>query len=358
MTEKPSQQAAQISESGPGHLLETLLIFLAVFVAVLGLGLALAAVIMDDTAWRPGAMRVVWGVVGALVLLSVAVILWALSSLISRVGQLEARAELSAEPIAPPGPDLSELVSRLDRLQGSVDSLNPSAPVVDGEPSHVSGEELASQIEAAMARRGWDQAEELLGRYEAQVGLDDRAEALRSQLDQQRNEAEDQHKADLFARVEDLMSAGRFEEARTIGLQLQDSYPQDPQVQRQMERIRRERQAYQQDQVQRLYRKVQSQAKQRHWQAALEAGEHLQKQYPDRPEAQLVEIIMETLRDNARLEKVRELRDRIRDLISRRRYGEALELARQVVRDYPETAAARELSDQMDRLEARANQEE
>jgi hypothetical protein len=358
MSQEPRQQTAPISESRSGRALETLLIFLAVFVAVLGVGLALAAVIMDDTAWRPRAMRVVWGVAGGVVLLAVAAILWALGWMVSRIGRLAAQAESEPESIAASGAELPQIGPALERLQASVDALTTAKPVVGDGPSHVSGEELTRRVEAALARQAWDQAQELLSRYEAETGSDDRSEALRSRLDQQRSEAEEQHKARLFARVEDFMSAGRFDEARKIGLQLQDSYPQDPRVQRQMERIERESQAYQQDQVQRLYRKVQGQAKQRHWQAALEAGEQLQQQYPDRPEAQLVEIIMETLRDNARLEKVRELRDRIRDLISRRRYAEALELARQVVRDYPETAAARELSDQMDRLEARATQQE
>jgi hypothetical protein len=45
-------------------------------------------------------------------------------------------------------------------------------------------------------------------------------------------------------------------------------------------------------------------------------------------------------------------------MIGRQRYSQALELAREVVRDYPETAAAQELSQQMDRLAQRAAQEE
>jgi len=295
---------------------------------------------------------------GGVVLLAVAAVLWALAALLSRTAQQQERIEVLAESSSPPPPDLSELVSRLDELQTRINGLIPMAETIQREPPDVSAEELARRIQAALARQSWDQGQELLDEYDTRFGADRRAQALRSGLAQQRREAEDERKAGLTTRIEDFMSAGRFDEARKIGLQLQESFPDDPDVQRQMERIDRESQAYQQDQVQRLYRKVQGQAKQRHWQAALEAAEQLQRQVPRSPESQLVEVIMETLRDNARLERVRELRDGIRDLIARRRYGEALELARQVVSDYPETAAARELSAQMDRLEARAQQEE
>ena len=86
------------------------------------------------------------------------------------------------------------------------------------------------------------------------------------------------------------------------------------------------------------------------WAALAAAGELLEA-YPDSPEAAEVRSTLRTLTDNARIEEVRELRDEIRDLLSRRRYAEALACARDLVRRFPTTAAAEELRSQMARLE-------
>ena len=60
--------------------------------------------------------------------------------------------------------------------------------------------------------------------------------------------------------------------------------------------------------------------------------------------------MLPTIQDNARIEEVREIRDQIRDLINRRRYGEAVEAAEAVVRRFPDTRAAIELGRQLNRL--------
>ena len=79
--------------------------------------------------------------------------------------------------------------------------------------------------------------------------------------------------------------------------------------------------------------------------------------YPAGPEAESVRSQMETLRSNARIEEARELRDRILEMINRRRFSEALELARDLVGRFPDTAAAAELTRQMARLEELADAE-
>ncbi|KKK89020.1 hypothetical protein LCGC14_2737320, partial [marine sediment metagenome] len=69
--------------------------------------------------------------------------------------------------------------------------------------------------------------------------------------------------------------------------------------------------------------------------------------YPDSPEATHLSAQMQTLRDNARIEEVRELRDQIRDMLERRRYAEAVKVAEEVMDRYPETQAAAELRGQI-----------
>ena len=87
-----------------------------------------------------------------------------------------------------------------------------------------------------------------------------------------------------------------------------------------------------------------------------EEAEQLVEIFPDSPEGRQVAQKMPTLRDNAHLQEARELRDRITRLLSERQFGSALELARQVMERFPETAAAEELRQQMARLEELAKE--
>ena len=116
-------------------------------------------------------------------------------------------------------------------------------------------------------------------------------------------------------------------------------------------RVRRERGAYEVEQRASLYRRIEQAAAERHWRAALKAMEELVAAFPSSPEADAARAQMPTVADNARLEEVRELRDRIADLIGRRRFAEAAELARDLIDRFPDTAAAEDLRKQLDRLD-------
>jgi hypothetical protein len=59
---------------------------------------------------------------------------------------------------------------------------------------------------------------------------------------------------------------------------------------------------------------------------------------------------MTTLEQNARIEEVRQLRDEMRDMIERRRYAEALEIAKDAMKRFPQSHFAVELKGQIARL--------
>ncbi len=52
---------------------------------------------------------------------------------------------------------------------------------------------------------------------------------------------------------------------------------------------------------------------------------------------------MDTVRKNAHFEEARTLRDRIGDLIKRKRYSEAVEIAEDLIRRFPNTRVAKQL---------------
>jgi outer membrane protein assembly factor BamD (BamD/ComL family) len=124
-----------------------------------------------------------------------------------------------------------------------------------------------------------------------------------------------------------------------------------------LDRVRREGQAYRAEQRATMYQRIEQAAMRRRWREAVEAARAFLDAHGDSPEAEPVRLQMPTLEDNARLEAVRELRDRIRDLINRRRFAEAASLARELIERYPDTAAAEDLRGQLPRLDELAAEE-
>jgi len=175
-------------------------------------------------------------------------------------------------------------------------------------------------------------------------------EDLRARLEEARAQAQSREIAEAGKRVEDLMSLSDFDAADAVLRPLLSKYPSASEVSALAERVAREREAFVKEQRLRLFQRVDKEAAARHWRSALSAAQELLKAYPGTPEADGVQAQLETIRENARIEQVREIRDRIGDLIGRRRFEEALKLAQHVILEYPDTAAADQLRGQLARL--------
>ena len=157
--------------------------------------------------------------------------------------------------------------------------------------------------------------------------------------------------------VEELMSLGMFDDAAKMADRLALRYPRDPTAQELLARVRREADAFGRQQQQRLFDEIDKACVARQWRTALTAARKLTAQFPDSSQAQDVAERMATLTQNARIEEVRQLRDNIRDLIERRRYGEAVAVAEDVLARFADTQAAAELRDQMRRLRELADKQ-
>ena len=154
------------------------------------------------------------------------------------------------------------------------------------------------------------------------------------------------------------MAASNFAGARNLAESLLEKYPDSATAVEMLTRVRREQDAFASEQRSRMYRKIEKDASDRHWHSALEAARKFLDAWPDSTEADAVRVQLSTIADNARIEEVRSLRDQIRDMIARRRFAEAVELAGDVIERFPETAAAIELTEQMSRLQERAKSEQ
>ena len=216
---------------------------------------------------------------------------------------------------------------------------------------------LFGRVELALQEDAFDQAEEILRQLEGEVPDDARLGELRTRIREAREALVQRLLQGQVQRAADLMSVSRFDEAMNLADELHQQYPDHPETDELLNRVRREAQTFQSEQCRRLLAIIQECGEGRQWSSALAAAHRLLETYADSEEARNVRAMMPTLVDNARIEEVREYRNRIVDMMERRRYTEAVEMAEHVMDNYPETAAAEELRQQIPRLRELAAQD-
>ncbi len=341
---------------------------MALVAVAAGLGAAVAVLVVHVSTGVQSWLTLVW-MVGVLALgCGAGAALWALAVL-CRQGHEQAlalrRAAAALERLAggggvdggePPGraADLQEVLAQLRELNLNVLLTNRQRQEKRRRLIDRQVERLTRGAEEALAAGDVDSAGEHLERLEAVAPDGAAAAELRRRVEQARWRARADDIAGTAARVEDLMATGGFEQAESAADALLSRHPASPEAIALLARVRREREALLTERRTELYGRVQSAASARQWREALAAAREFLESFADSVEAGAVRAQMETLASNARIEEVRELRDRIREFIDRRRFAEAVELARQVVERFPDTAAAAELRQQMPRLEERA----
>ena len=217
--------------------------------------------------------------------------------------------------------------------------------------------DLTEAFGAALAEHAFARAEVCIKQFEDDLPDDTRLDEMRTQLSQTREAAEASDVKSASQRAADLMAVSAFDEARQAADVLLSAYPSSEPAQALVDRVGRESTAFHRDQRQRLYGEVQRNADARRWGQALDAATQLVETHPGSGEADSAGAMLTTLKDNARIEEVRGLRDHIRDMIKRRRYAEAVEVARDVMQRFPDSQAAVDLIDQIGRLEKLAAEE-
>ena len=245
---------------------------------------------------------------------------------------------------------LQRIADELAELREDL-SLSPEQRAARAEQRRA--EQLAQaldEIRAAIAAGRFVLAEERLEHLAKTSPDAPELAAARDELADARAVAEARKLARARATVGELMSMAAFSEAVAEAEDLARQLPDSAQATDLLERVRREADTFANQQRQKLYLQVARATEMHHWRSALAAARQLALTCPDSIEAGEVLAQMDLLTENARIEEVRDRRDRIADLLQRRRYRLAVELAEDVVAHYPDTQAAKELTGQMPRL--------
>ena len=367
------------STSIPTGALSMSLMVLAIVFLVAGLAASLTILAIAYSRDQLGPKIIVWMVLVFAAACFVALILWILAylckrehlrreidlRLLSAVEHLVQQGDLGGQGSkAPETPSLSVKAMQTALLE-QLEELNINILLPEDQRrskwKHLVEkrlENLSRQFDQAISRAEITLAEDILERI-IKVAPDlPEISSYTQRIEKTRQEIRSRDISSAQRQIENLMAAGNFAEAQSIVNALLEKYPSDTDVKAIYERIVREQEAFAAEQRQRMYREVERYATARQWRKALEAAKKFIQTYPNTTEADAIRAQLSTLTENAKIEEAREMRDKIRDLINRRRFKEALVLAHEVIDGFPDTAVAKDLLQQLPRLEELARAEE
>lgn len=216
---------------------------------------------------------------------------------------------------------------------------------------------LVAQCRQAITQKDFALAQQHIDRLREEIPDDPNQNSLAEELRFAREQARQADIAEAGRDIQGSLAEGSFEKALQIARELLEKYPDSPEALALVHRIEKQASASAAEKRIAKYKEVDALVQKRQWRPALAAARVFVAAYPTSDESKLINAQMTTLEENAQIEEVRELRDRIRDLINAQRFGEAHKLALDVVLRFPQTAAAEELRPQLDRLARKAGEE-
>jgi tetratricopeptide (TPR) repeat protein len=302
-----------------------------------------------------------------------AAVLWTMAVLVRRISEItlfqRRQANLlerltvqlqSHKTPAAPAPGLGSEGQLLQRVIAELGEVNANLLLTDQQleikrrqSQMREATTLAHKVLEALEADRLDEARQALTQLTDSVPDFPDVKDLQQRLEQRRQALEDRQVQELSLRTRDLMAAGEFDQALATARLLAEQYPSSEGASL-AEQVRREKATFEIERRRILYTQITRYAELRQWRSALATARQFLEAHPNCTEADLIRAQMPTLTDNAQIEEVRHLRDEFRDMISRQRFMEAFEIARDLVSRFPNTAAAEELRGQMDRLATKA----
>lgn len=235
-------------------------------------------------------------------------------------------------------------------LLSSEQRMEKRQRVAEAEFEVVTGKirERTAQGEFATAR---ELAEQIARKYPD----DSRSKSLLSQVEMTREQHESEDVASCKQQIGDLISISAWGRAREMAEQLRQRHPDSADARQLLLKIEKDHRQFQDEQRRRMYAEVQRFVTRRRWEEALTAAHTFQQRFPNCEEADALQMQLPTLEMNAEIEVRQRLEGQIMEYARQGRYIEAVDLARKVIRDFPQSPQAQVLREQIGRLEELAD---
>ncbi len=217
-------------------------------------------------------------------------------------------------------------------------------------------EELERAVGSLLAQRRFVEAKNRVAQFEEAFGIDDRVAALHGHVDEATRQAErnDLREADEAYVV--WRSNHEWEKALAHADELLKRYPASVRIGAWRDRVIRDRESVKAGQRARLVNEIREYSGKGQYRKALASARQLLEQHEHSEEAAAVRLQLETLEHNAEVELRQALERQIKELVRTKQFGEAAELAEQVIRQFPQSPQAEALRVQLPRLQERARE--
>jgi hypothetical protein len=154
-----------------------------------------------------------------------------------------------------------------------------------------------------------------------------------------------------------LMSITAWAQAEEVAAALLNKYPHEAEVQAVTADVQRERAAFEQENMQRLFLDLHDSTEHRQWMRAIQVAEELVRRYPYEKRVEKLRKDLPTIKENAESQERKEQEDLFKDLLNRQRYEEAAGVAKGVIGKHPNSQAAQQLMKLLPKVEELIKQE-
>lgn len=196
----------------------------------------------------------------------------------------------------------------------------------------------------------WSTADQLLTALEAEFATDAPTKQARGEFHRQRTAAESQTFTQAEQRVRDLAHVNSWDRAIGSAQEFVNNFPANVDGRHLLTQVCRDYDAFRDSAFQRRYEQVQANVDRRLWRAALVDAQSLLEEFPAHTRANRIRQQLQTIRENAQIEERQEHEVRIQLLVTHRRFAEAVELAEEVVRRFPDSPQAEALEERIPQL--------
>ena len=207
----------------------------------------------------------------------------------------------------------------------------------------VQRQRIMAQVSDALGDRRLRAAREHLEDGVARFGASGEFDDLRAQIATVAEATEPLAYARAVRRIEEAIADGAWAAAEQTAKTLAAEYPDAKRSAQLLVATRRGRR----------YAAVQQYTTEHRWSEAVAAAEEFLAAYPESPEAQTLNVEIQTLRENAEIQRRKQYESQITEHLRARRFADALRLARHVIETFPGSPQARVLRRQIPVLERR-----
>jgi hypothetical protein len=214
-----------------------------------------------------------------------------------------------------------------------------------------------SAAESYIESGDFHHARQELGSLSDRFGHNDQIRDMAQRLEAAADAARSQDIDKATQQLQDLMGMGHWQRAISKARELSEKYPDSREARNLLDRVHQEREHFEKNHRHRMHEEIQQFVKQKRWREAAGAAERFIETFPEGSDADALRAQIETLKSNAEIEIRQQLEEHIKGYISKKKYWDAVELARRIIAEYPFSPQANALRTQLPRLENLAQQQ-